>query len=180
MLTYALSLKKILAPLVIGLAVFSVNSLQAQSIREGFETLLGTIFKDKVGVLGTSAQNLLKNKSIFTRRSWTFRDAGLNTAKVTAFANEICVEKVGAPSFRTCIDYNGVEKAQSGYMLMPNGTGETVKLNYKDGVILVVSEKIECTTGLKVSWATSTSMIGKQQDSITSTTESTGGVGGCS
>jgi hypothetical protein len=152
----------------------------AQGVKETFEGLLSALFKDKVSQLGTVAQNIVKNKNIFTGRTWTFRDAGLSTAKVSAFTNEICVEKMGAPAYKACADYNGKERTRGAYNLMPNGTGETVKISYKDGIILVESEKIECTTGLKVSWATSTSLIGKQQDSITSTTESTGGVGGCS
>jgi hypothetical protein len=153
--------------------------VSAQSIKEVLDALLTRALGEKAKQLEQVTDAFLRTKSVFTGRTWDIKDASQNPARVTALATEVCYERTGTAD-KVCVDYNGRETKRTGFMMMPNGTGDTAKVYVDSGRIVVESEKIECTTGLKKVWATSISLVTKNQAPITSNVFSTGGLGGCS
>jgi hypothetical protein len=151
----------------------------AQSIKDILDSLLTRALGEKAKQLEQVADGFLRTKSIFVGRTWDVKDATQNAARVSALANEVCYERIGTGD-KVCADYNGRETQRTGFMLMPNGTGDTAKVYVDSGRIVVESEKIDCTTGLKKVWATSIGLVTKNQAPITSNVYSTGGLGGCS
>ncbi len=177
---------KVFSPLfgVLTVAVCVATSLtptvsQAQSLRDVIDALLQKHLGDKAKQLIGIADATPKSKSLFAGKSWTFRDASGAEARVTAFANEVCVEQLKTPN-RVCSDYNGRETSRAGYALMPPGTGETARIYVEGGRIVVESDRIECTTGQKVVWATAINLISSNQPPVSTTAISNGGLGGCS
>jgi hypothetical protein len=163
--------------LLFGLGWTTIAS--GQSIKDVLDALLTRALGDKAKQLEQVADGYLRTKSIFPGRTWDVKDASQAPARVTALATEVCYERIGKTD-KVCADYNGRETKRIGFVMMPNGTGETAKVYVDSGRIVVESEKIECTTGLKIVWATSIGLVTKNQTPITSNVLSTGGLGGCS
>jgi hypothetical protein len=163
----------------IGLALSSVVS--AQPMKDFMDALLVRVLGDKAKQIELVTSSLSRTKSVFIGRTWDLKDAARRPSKVSALANEICFESLGTLN-KVCADYNGSETRRTGFMKMPNGTGENARIFVDGGRIVVESENIECTTGAKLYWATSVALTSKSNQStgITSDIESTGGLGGCS
>jgi hypothetical protein len=159
--------------------VMMLPSAHAQSARDLLEGLLNSFVGERGTALKQAVGNWNSSKSILTGRTWTFIDAGRATAKITAYAKELCVEKVGTKNL-VCVDYSGNETRRKGYALMPAGTGESMRLLFDQGRIVAESELIECTIGSKVLWATSTALNSKDQATGFREVSSNGGLGGCS
>jgi hypothetical protein len=172
---YSTKLTSIIFLITLGCA--SIAS--AQSIKEILDSLLTRALGEKAKQLDQVADGFLRTKSIFTGRTWDVKDASQRRARVSALATEVCYERIGMPD-KVCSDYNGRETKRIGFVMMPNGTGETAKVYVDSGRIVVESEKIECTTGLRTVWATSIGLVTKNQAPVTSDVISTGGLGGCS
>jgi hypothetical protein len=161
------------------LGITAAPSSHAQPLKDVIDALLSKTLGDKATQLQSVLTAATKGKNLLPGRTWTFKDAGLADAKVTAFATEVCVEKLRTKNI-VCSNYQGIETRRTGYALMPNGTGESAKIYVEGGRIVVHSERVDCTTGLQLVWAVSESLLSTNQQPITSTVLSTGGLGGCS
>ncbi len=172
---------KVIAPLISACIILGSAPVSAQPMKEFIDSLLTRVLGDKAKQLEQITSTLSKTKSTFIGRTWDLKDAARRPAKVSALATEVCFESLGTIN-KVCADYNGNETRRIGFIKMPDGTGENARIFVDSGRIVVESEKIECTTGTKLYWATSINIVTKNQAAtgITSDIESNGGLGGCS
>jgi hypothetical protein len=171
--------KSAIKALLLALSLGLMSNSSAQSMKEVLDSLLTKVLGDKAKQIEQMTDGFIRTKSVFSGRTWDVKDASQRAARVTALVNEVCYEKLGTVD-KVCADYSGKETRRAGFMLMPNGTGESAKIYIDSGRVVVESEKIECTSGTKAIWATSVGLVTKNQAPVVSDIIATGGLGGCS